>query len=203
VQLDRINTVHLSFHDWPTNLNLPNLRHVTLTNNLVALKNFSSFPASIRSIQIILLHAYMPNFVSSNWSVLRSLSALPMLTSLYIVLNDMETGLDENSCQIIAETASIFVDFRICFRRQDGLPSPGDIPYSLDNDPGLLAILAADPNIVIAEEDSPYDLSCLESMFNMYRTSIEEIRCRILLLPFHRKPLIVTEEEGCGLTVWF
>ena len=63
--------------------------------------------------------------------------------------------------------------------------------------------LAADPNTVIAEEDSPYDLLCLESMFNMYRTSIEEIRCRILRLPFHREPLIVTEEEGCGLTVWF
>ena len=41
VQLDWINTVHLSFHDWPTGLNLQTLRHVILTNNLIALKNFS------------------------------------------------------------------------------------------------------------------------------------------------------------------
>jgi hypothetical protein len=204
VQLDRINTVHLSFHDWPTNLNLPNLRHVTLTNNLVALKNFSSFPASIRSIQIILLRAYMPNFVSSNWSVLRSFSSLPMLTSLYIVLNDMKTGLDETSCQIIAESASIFVDFRICFRRRNGLPPPDRIPYSLDNDPGMLAYLAANPNIVIVDNHDPDDdLLFLESVFDKYRRSIEEIRCHILRLSFHRKPLIVTEKEGCGLTVWF
>ncbi|CAF3352631.1 unnamed protein product [Rotaria sp. Silwood1] len=65
VQLDHINTVHLSFHDWPTGLNLMALRHVILTNNLVALKNFSSFPSNIRSIQI-LFRANMPNFVSSN-----------------------------------------------------------------------------------------------------------------------------------------
>ncbi|CAF2749440.1 unnamed protein product [Rotaria sp. Silwood2] len=65
VQLDHINTVHLSFHDWPTGLNLLALRHVTLTNNLIALKNFSSFPPNIRSIQI-LLHANKPNFDSSN-----------------------------------------------------------------------------------------------------------------------------------------
>ncbi|CAF0720241.1 unnamed protein product [Rotaria sp. Silwood1] len=63
--LNHINTVHLSFYDWPTGLNLMALRHVILTNNLVALKNFSSFPSNIRSIQI-LFRANMPNFVSSN-----------------------------------------------------------------------------------------------------------------------------------------
>ena len=42
-------------------LNLPSLRHLTLTNNLVALKSFSSFPPSIHSIQILLCPR-MPKF---------------------------------------------------------------------------------------------------------------------------------------------
>ena len=49
----------------------------------VALKNFSSFPSNIRSIQII-LHPSTPNFVSSNWSILRSLSALPILVLMIV-----------------------------------------------------------------------------------------------------------------------
>ena len=201
VQLDWINTVHLSFHDWPTGLNLQTLRHVILTNNLIALKNFSSFPTSIRSIQI-LLHPNMPNFVSSNWSVLCSLSALPMLISLHIVLNDMKTGLDETSCQIIAETVPMFVHFGICFRRQNGLPHPNDFAPSVDIDPVILELLIEDPTIIIEDDDDADDVSFLASVFDKYRMSIEEIRRRILCLPFHIEPLIVVEEEGCGLTVW-
>ena len=176
VRLDRIDTVHLSFHDWPIGLNLPNLRHVTLTNNLVALKTFSSFPTSIRSIEIQ-FHPYMPNFTSTNWSVLRSLSALPMLTSLHIAFDDITTGLDELSCQIIAETVPMLVHFGIYFRSQSGIPTSDD------------------------DEDDA-DLSLLKSLFNMYRNSINEIHRRILCLSFHTKPMIVVEEEGYGLNVW-
>jgi hypothetical protein len=68
----------------------------------------------------------------------------------------------------------------------------------------MLAYLAANPNIVIVDNHDPDDdLLFLESVFDKYRRSIEEIRCHILRLSFHRKPLIVTEKEGCGLTVWF
>jgi hypothetical protein len=187
VRPDHIDTVHLSFFDWPTGLNLLALRHVTLTNNLVALKNFSSFPASIRSIQI-LLHDNMPNFVSCNWSTLRSLSALPMLSSLHIVLNDMTTPLDDISCQIIAEIVPMFVHFGLCFRSQVGKTESdeSDSPADLDTPRDF-------------EID---DTSFSDDVFDDYRTSIEELRRRILLLPLHLEAIIIVEEEGCGLTVW-
>ena len=206
VQLGRIDTVHLLYHDWPIGLNLPSLRHLTLTNNLVALKDFSSFPPNIRSIQI-LLYPRMPNFISNNWSVLRSLSALPMLTSLHIVLMDLETGLDKDTCQVIAEMVPMFVHFGICFRNQSGKSTSSDdidhyvlnpADFGLDaNDPADLDYLM---NISVEEEESDDEL--LDSIYDMYHASIEELHRRILRLSFHTKPLIVVEEEGYGLAVW-
>jgi hypothetical protein len=230
VQLDHINTVHLSFHDWPTGLNLLALHHVTLTNNLVALKNFSSFPSNIRSIQI-LIRANMPNFVSSNWSTLRSLSALPMLTSLHIVINDMNTGLDDISCQIIAETVPMFVHFGIYFRRDSGMPAHDSVDHCIEFDPAPIDVANDFTSPIIDDEDDEDnededyqdyeddennqdeddedydddeddDLVFLESIFDVYRASIKELHRRILCLPFHMKPLIVIEEGGCGITVW-
>jgi hypothetical protein len=177
-------------------LNLLGLRHVTLTNNLIALKNFASFPTSIRSIQI-LFHANMPNFVSINWWTLRSLSALPMLTSLHIVLNDMTTGLDDISCQIIAETVPMFVHFGICFRSQSGMSTPKCSNHPVNFDPTLFANANGLLYDIVDDDDYLPD-----SVFDDYRTSIEELRRRILDLTIHIKPLIVVEEENCGLTVW-
>ncbi|CAF4502227.1 unnamed protein product [Rotaria sp. Silwood2] len=205
VQLDHINTVYLSFHDWPTGLNLLALRHVILTNNLVALKNFSSFPSNIRSIQI-LFRANMLNFVSSNWSTLRSLSALPMLTSLHIIINDMNTGLDDISCQIITETVPMFVHFGIHFRRDSGMPPCDSVVHCIEFDPALIDVANDFTSPIIDDEDDENneddDLAFLESIFDVYRASIKELHRRILCLSFHMKPLIVIEEGGCGLTVW-
>ncbi len=202
VRFDRIETVHLSFHDWPIGLNLPALRHVTLTNNLVALKTFASFPPSIRSIQI-LFHPRMPNFVSTNWSVLRSLSALPMLTSLHIVFENINTGLDELSCQIIAETVPMLVHFGIYFRSKSGIPTSDDEDEA-QNVQFDLAEFGFDAdeleNLIVEDDDD--DLELLESLCNMYRTSIKELHRCILCSPFRSEPLIVVEEEGYGLTVW-
>ncbi|CAF0955603.1 unnamed protein product [Adineta steineri] len=202
VQLDRINTVHLSFHDWPIGLNLSTLRHITLTNNLVELKSFALFPTNIRSIQII-CYAAMPNFNLTDWSVFRSLSSLPKLISLQIVIKDMDTILDENSCQIIAETALMFAHFGLCFRRQDAPPDPDDLNRPVEMDPAILALLAADPTLTISDEIEPCDISFLESTINKYQTCIKDRRHRILNLLFHVKPLIVVEDGDCGLTVWF
>ena len=200
VRFDRIETVHLSFHDWPIGLKLPALRHVTLTNNLVALKTFASFPPGIRSIQI-LFHPLMPNFVSTNWSVLRSLSSLPMLTSLHIVFENINTGLDELSCQIIAETVPMLVHFGIYFRSKSGRPIPGYEVQNVEFDPAEFGLDADELGNLIIEEEV-IDVSLVESLFNMYLTSIKEIHDRILCLPFRSEPLIVVEEEGYGLTVW-
>ena len=206
VQFDRIDTVHLLYHDWPIGLDLPSLRHVTLTNNLVALKSFSSFPPNIRSIQI-LLRSRMPNFISNNWSVLRSLSALPKLTSLHIVLKNVETGLDENTCQIIAEIVPMLVHFSFCFRSQRGrsevdgidhyVMNPVDFGFDLNNltdaDIDYLTNLIIKPDIY---ERLP------ASVHDMYHASVEELHRRILGLPFYTKPLVVVEEEGYGLDIW-
>jgi hypothetical protein len=200
VRLDRIDTVHLSFHDWPIGLNLPALRHVTLTNNLIALKTFASFPSGIRSIQI-LFHPRMPNFVSTNWSVLRSLSALPMLISLHIVFENINTGLDELSCQIIAETVPMLVHFGIYFRSKSGILISDDDYQDVEFDPAEFGFNAnALANLIIEDDDE--DLELLESLSNMYRTSIKELHRCILCSPFRSEPLIVVEEEGYGLTVW-
>ena len=206
VRFDRIDTAHLLYHDWPMDLHLPSLRHLTLTNNLVALKSFSSFPPSIRSIQILLC-PHMPNFISNNWSVLRSLSALPKLTSLHIVLNDMQTGLNEHTCQIIAEMVPIFVHFGICFRNQSGklrsdfldhyVLNPADFGFDLNN---LTAFQIDYLTNLVVEKDSDDGLS--NSVYDMYCATIEELHRRILRLPLHPKPLIVVEEEGYGLDVW-
>ena len=206
VNLDHIHTAQLSFRDWPTGLNLSSIRHVTLTNNLVALTDFSSFPPSIRSIQIQ-LHPYMPNCVSSNWSILRSLSYLRMLTSLHIVLTDVNTGLDSITCQIMAETASMLTHFGICFRRTSGMSSSDDVdspvvvepppfPHHLFDDP--------ENNIVYYEEEDLNDDDgyLLKSMYDTYQASIEDLRRRIHSVTFPFDPLIVVEEGGCGLTIW-
>ena len=206
VHFDRVDTVHLLYHDWPIDLNLPFVRHLTLTNNLVALKSFSSFPSSIRSIQILLC-PHMPNFISNNWSVLRSLSSLPMLNSLHIVLKDMETGLDEHTCQIIAETVPMFVHFAIYFRNQCGrydhdcidhyVLNPADLSFDLDNLTDVDIDYLTNLNVY---EDTFDRLP--GSVFDMYQASIEELHRRILRLPLNTKPLIVVEEEGYGLDVW-
>ncbi|CAM4774372.1 unnamed protein product [Rotaria magnacalcarata] len=203
VRLDHINAVHLSFHDWPTDLNLLALRHLTLINNLITLKNFSSFPSNIRSIQI-LLYSDKPNFSANNWSILRSLSTLSMLTSLHIVINDMDTGLDDISCQIIAETVPIFVHFGIYLRSKHGLPEPDSIGRCIELDPVMVDLLLNDPTLLVTDDDEEsVDLTFLESIFDIYRASIKELHSRILRLTFPQKPLFVVEEEGCGLTVWF
>jgi hypothetical protein len=144
----------------------------------------------------------MPNFVSTNWSVLRSLSALPMLTSLHIVFEDVNTVLDELSCQIIAETIPRLVHFGIYFRSQSGRSTMSDFDnHNVEFDPAEFGFNADEmANLVI--EDVEVDEVLKESLSNMYLTSIKEIHRRILCLPFHTEPLIVVEEEGYGLTVW-
>ena len=89
-------------------VNLPNLRHLILTNSLDAL-NSSSLSTNIRSIQITVYHQCL-RFANTEWTVLTKLSSLPMLNSLRI-------SVDDQSRRVIAETASMVSDFSFCFRR--------------------------------------------------------------------------------------
>lgn len=207
VAFDRITTLHLAFHAWPHGLHLPSLRHVTLTNNLITLKDFSLFPKSIRSIQII-FRPFLPNYVAVNWSVLHSLNTLPLLTSLHIVLHDMSTALDSTACQIIAETVPMLTHCGISFRQQRGLPSSDRPPITREEaDAQWQADLLAYPwlaQIPFVEDDDDNDdpRPNLQELVDSYRTSIEEIRRRIFDLPLDKETMIVVEAGGCGLTVW-
>ena len=200
VRLDHIDTVYLSSHTWPIGLTLPVVRHVTLSNNLVALKIFSSFPSSIRSIEI-LLHPYMSNFMSSNWSVLRSLSSLPILFSLHIVSNDINTGLDEVSCQMVVEAVPMLIHFGFHFRSRTERSASDCIDQHVQPDLAELGLDADELENIIVEEEE-LNQSLLYSLFNMYGTSIEELHRCILRLSFDSKPLIAVKEEGYGLDVW-
>lgn len=116
---DRIETVHLSYYNEPIRLPLSMVRHVTLVNSINCLNYYSSFPASIRSIRILLFYTY-PNYVRPKWPmVLYSLSTLPRLTSLRVFMYDMPIStMDDESCQLIAKVAPLFTDFGFCFRRK-------------------------------------------------------------------------------------
>jgi hypothetical protein len=120
--LDRIETFHLSYYNEPISLPLSRLRHVTLVNSINCLNYYSSFPASVRSIRILLFYNY-PNCVRPKWPmVLYSLSTMQQLTSLRVFMYDMLVStMDDESCQLIAKVAPLFIDFGFCFRRKYSL----------------------------------------------------------------------------------
>lgn len=202
VQVDRIRTVHLLFHEWPMNFKPSSVRHLTLTNSLANMESFSSLPTGVRSMQLA-LRRVLPNSSPGNWRILQSLSALTMLTSLYIILDDVCEDIDEASCQIIAETALRLVHFGIYFRRQVILPTP-DIPTSMDHldHQDLDVDLEAISNDSFEDYFGPVDYMHWHCIFEQCRAAIEQIRRCILRGSCSPEPLIVIEEEGCGLTAW-
>jgi hypothetical protein len=118
VLFDFIETVHLSYYNQPIRIYLSALRNITLVNSVNCLNNHSLFPPTIRSIRILLFHSY-PNYMPPDWPVvLHSLSTFPQLSSLRFFMYDLPKTIDDRSCEIIAERASLFVDFGICFRRK-------------------------------------------------------------------------------------
>lgn len=111
---NQIVELHLFNCDRQISLNFPVLSRLTLTNSFDSLNSCSLF-TNIRSIQINLIQCR--DFPSIDWTTLRTLSTLPLLTSLRFVLYDMHIPPDDTSCQIIAETAPMVSDFCFCFRR--------------------------------------------------------------------------------------
>lgn len=122
VLFDRIETFHLSYYNESIYLPLSKLRHVTLVNSINCLNDSSSFPASVRSIRILLIYTY-PSYVQPKWPmVFYSLSTMRQLTSLRVFMYDMPVStMDDESCQLIAKAAPMFIDFGFCFRRKYSL----------------------------------------------------------------------------------
>jgi hypothetical protein len=119
---------------------------------------------------------------------------------LHIVFDDINTGLDELSCQIIAETVPMLVHFGIYFRNRNGHCGCDCVNHCVERRPTHFDFDVNDPtNPIIVHEE---DMALLNSLFSIYHGSIEEIHRRILRLSFHTKPLIVVEEGGYGLNVW-
>ncbi|CAF3363854.1 unnamed protein product [Rotaria sp. Silwood2] len=118
VLLNCIETLHLSFYNRPIHISLSALRNITLVNSINCLKNYSSFPTTIRSIRILLFHDY-PNYMLPNWSIVsNSLSNLLELSSVRVFMYDLPEAIDDTSCQMIAKIARLFSDFGFCFRRK-------------------------------------------------------------------------------------
>ena len=120
VSLDHIHTLFLVRCQKPIPWILPALRYVYLNNSPSSLENLAFLPPSVCSIRIDLQYD-THQFVMPKWSELRSLSALPKMSSLRLTLFDVTTTPDETSCQIIAEVASTMADFSFCFQRSNGL----------------------------------------------------------------------------------
>jgi hypothetical protein len=116
---DCIETLHLSYYNEPIRIPFSALRHITLANSINCLDCHSLFPATVRSIRILLFYTY-PNYVPPKWPmVLYSLSTLLQLRSLRIFMYDMPVAtIDNKSCQLIAKAALLFNDFGFCFRRK-------------------------------------------------------------------------------------
>ena len=124
---DCIETLHLSLYNRHIDINLPNLRNLTLVNSINCLNYGSRFPTTIRSVRILLFHR-LPNYMLPNWPVvLDLLSTWPQLTSLRIFMHDLLKTVDDHSCQMMAKTASLLSDFTFCFRYK--FDSPGDEEY--------------------------------------------------------------------------
>ncbi|CAF4959241.1 unnamed protein product [Rotaria sp. Silwood1] len=115
ISSNEIVELHLLRCDRQVSVNLPNIRHLILTDSLDSL-NSSQLLRNIRSIQIT-LHHQCTSFATCDWTALRKLSSLPELNSLRMLLYNMHIPPDDTSCQIIAEIVPIISDFSFCFRR--------------------------------------------------------------------------------------
>ncbi|CAF3322938.1 unnamed protein product [Rotaria socialis] len=115
--LNQVVELHLSRCDRQVSVNLPTCDHLVITDSLDTL-NSCLFSRNIRSIQITLNQEYL-HLTRNDWSELSTLSTLPLLTSLRILLYGMNIPPNATSCQNIAETASTISDFCFCFRRKN------------------------------------------------------------------------------------
>jgi hypothetical protein len=115
VSSNRIAELDLLGCDRQISVNLPtHVSRLILTDSLDSLNSCSRL-TNIQSIQITLNRECL-HFVSGDWTAFRILSTLPLLISLRVLLYDMDVPPDDTSCQIIAETAVLVLDFCFCFR---------------------------------------------------------------------------------------
>ncbi|CAF1006048.1 unnamed protein product [Rotaria sordida] len=108
--------LHLSQCDEQISSNLTIFDHLILTDSFDSLNNWS-YSRYIRSIQITLNYEHL-HLARNDWADLRTLSTIPFLNSLRILLYGMVIPPDDISCQILAETASMVSDFCFSFRRK-------------------------------------------------------------------------------------
>ena len=111
---DQIVELDLFRCDRQVSFDFPLVTHLILIDSLDSL-NSRSLSTNIRSIQLILHHECL-TFTSGDWTALRTLSNLPLLNSLRVLLYNMLNPPDDTSCEVIAETALMVSDFGFCFR---------------------------------------------------------------------------------------
>ncbi|CAF4055709.1 unnamed protein product [Rotaria sordida] len=117
ISSNQMAELHLSRCDRQTSVNLPTFDYLIITDSLDSL-NSCFFSRNIRSIQITLNHEHL-HLARNDWNDLPTLSTLPFLKSLRILLYGINIPPNDTICQIIAETASTISDFCFCFRRKN------------------------------------------------------------------------------------
>ncbi|CAF3307550.1 unnamed protein product [Rotaria sp. Silwood2] len=128
IQVDQINTLHVSYYNGRLRLPLPNLHQVTFLNSQNCLNHESLLPTTIRSIRLLIFY-FHPNYQKTYWpNVLYSLSTLPNLHSLRIIMYHVPTTILDESCPLIEKIALRVTDFGFYFRAKFGLSGDVDPP---------------------------------------------------------------------------
>ncbi|CAF4470419.1 unnamed protein product [Rotaria socialis] len=173
ISSNEIFELHLLRCDRQVSMNLPNLRHLILTDSLDSLNSFQ-LSKNIRSIQIT-LHHQCTNFATCDWTALRKLSSLPELNSLRVLLYNMHISPDDTSCQIIADVAPMISDFSFCFRRRHY-----QAVYDLDSAQmkqssfieqlknRILALSLNKQPYIVVEEDERWEKACQEKNTSLH-----------------------------------
>ncbi|CAF1345840.1 unnamed protein product [Rotaria sordida] len=117
ISSNQVVELHLSRCDRQISVNLPTFDYLIITDSLDSLNSWF-FSINIRSIQITLNHEHL-HLARNDWNDLPTLSTLPFLKSLRILLYGINIPPNDTICQIIAETASTISDFCFCFRRKN------------------------------------------------------------------------------------
>jgi len=114
VSHNRIDTLFFHEFDRPFTLVLPVLRHIIIIDEL----KYCPLSPSVRSIHIELNYDLCIDVMFTLENLLHTLSTLPSLKSLRIVVYDMPFMLDDKICQSIAESVLVLTDFVFCLRRE-------------------------------------------------------------------------------------
>ncbi|CAF2985034.1 unnamed protein product [Rotaria sp. Silwood2] len=128
VQVDRINTLRVSYYNGSIRLPLPNPHQITFLNSQKCLNHASSLSTSVCSIRLLPLNHHNNNQYTRWFEILHSLSTLPNLHSLRITMYRRPAIVYDNCCPLIEKITLQVTDFGFYFREKYNTLRSGDLP---------------------------------------------------------------------------